>query len=92
MPADKLRDLLTGLEKQLGAYHERGKSRLEQVQQYQVVFIPCTFEKAALEMKVVLDKERLVTGLFFVRRNRPLNGKPPLTPTRKRLAKRRLTS
>jgi hypothetical protein len=31
-----------------------------------VVFIPCTFEKSVLEMKVVLDKQRLITGLFFV--------------------------
>jgi dienelactone hydrolase len=66
MPADKLRDLLDGLEKQLGTYRERGRSRLERVQQYQVVFVPCTFEKAALEMKVVLDTERRVSGLFFV--------------------------
>ncbi len=66
LPADKLRDLLAGLEKQAGAYKERGKSRLEQVQKYQVVFIPCTFEKGLLEMKVVLDKDVLITGLFFV--------------------------
>jgi len=66
LPADKLRDLLAALEKQAGACKERGKSRLEQIQKYQVVFIPCTFEKEALEMKVVLDKELLVTGLFFV--------------------------
>jgi hypothetical protein len=66
MPADKLGELLNGLEKELGAYQKRGKSRLERVQKYQVVFIPCTFEKGVLELKVVLDKQQLVTGLFFV--------------------------
>jgi dienelactone hydrolase len=75
MPAAKLGELLGGLEKQCGPLQHRTKSRLVETKQYQVVFVPCRFEKMTLEMKVVLDKELKVTGLFF--QLPAANWKPP---------------
>lgn len=75
LPAPKLGELLKGLEQQAGPFQDRSKSRLVETKQYQVVFIPCRFEKLTLEMKVVLDKELKVTGLFF--QLPAANWKPP---------------
>ena len=75
LPAAKLGELLKGLEQQAGPFKDRGKSRLVETKQYQIVFVPCRFEKMTLEMKVVLDKELRVTGLFF--QLPAANWKPP---------------
>lgn len=66
LPAAKLHDLLTTLEKQMGPLKDRGMLRVEVVQEFEVVFIPCHFEKQSLDMKVVVDGKQRVTGLFFV--------------------------
>src|SRR5579872_4368579 len=48
LPAPKLGELLKGLEQQAGPFQDRSKSRLVETKQYQVVFIPCRFEKLTL--------------------------------------------
>jgi hypothetical protein len=68
LPAAKLEEMWETLVAQVGAYQERpGEPSVEHVDQYERVTIPLKFEKASLDMQVVVDSTTgLISGLFFV--------------------------
>lgn len=66
LPPNKLRQTWTALLKQAGGFKEQIATRKQRIQQYDVVFVTCQFERATLDVKVVLDPSRRVAGLFFV--------------------------
>ena len=64
VPADKLKEVWEGLAASFGKFKQTGKPRSEKVEGYFFVFIPCAFQKATLDAKVVF-KDGKITGLFF---------------------------
>jgi uncharacterized protein len=65
LPPDKLAQTWKGLEAQAGVFKQRESSRVEKVQQYDMIHVICRFEKASLDVKVVLDSQNRVGGLWF---------------------------
>jgi uncharacterized protein len=65
-PPDKLEATWKSLKTQVGALRSRGELRLEKRGVYEIVIIPCTFEKAELNARVVFDSKQKISGLQFV--------------------------
>jgi dienelactone hydrolase len=66
MPAETLKQTWAGLIDQVGSFKQQKSARQQKYQQYDIVFVTCEFERATLDVKVVLDSSRKVAGLFFV--------------------------
>lgn len=77
LPADKLETTWKAIVKQVGAFKKRGELRTAKEGKYDVVVVPCEFEKLTLDARVVFSAEGEVTGFFL----RPAQGafefKPP---------------
>ena len=63
---EKLEEVWQSLQSQCGAFKAQGDMRKNKIQQYDVVYVPCQFEKATLESKIVFDQNGMIAGLFFV--------------------------
>jgi uncharacterized protein len=66
LPADQLQQTWQALLKQCGALKSLGKARSATEGVYEMVYIPCEFEKATLDIKLVFDKDDTIGGLWFV--------------------------
>jgi fermentation-respiration switch protein FrsA (DUF1100 family) len=68
LPEAKLEETWETIVAQVGAYQERlGDPTVERVDRFERVTIPLKFEKAALDMQVVVDSTTgFISGLFFV--------------------------
>lgn len=66
LPADKLEATWKGLTRQVGALKKQGPARVTKQGKYDVVTIPCEFEKFKLDTRVVFSADKRVTGLGFV--------------------------
>ena len=66
LPPGKLREAWEGVVRQVGPYRDHGEARTGAEQGYQVVYVPCRFEKASVDAKVVYDGKGQVAGLFFL--------------------------
>jgi fermentation-respiration switch protein FrsA (DUF1100 family) len=67
LPTEKVKDLwLTTLPKQAGELKKRGEPRIEKVGKYDVVVVPCTFEKMPLDARFSFNAEDKISGLGFV--------------------------
>jgi fermentation-respiration switch protein FrsA (DUF1100 family) len=77
LPSDKLETTWKGIVKQVGAFKKRGEVRTAKEGKYDVVIVPCEFEKLTLDARVVFSADREITGFFL----RPAEGafefKPP---------------
>jgi uncharacterized protein len=65
-PPDKLEATWKSLKAQLGELRSRGEMRLEKRGVYDVVIVPCMFEKGELNARVVFDSKLKISGLAFV--------------------------
>ena len=66
LPAEKLKQTWESLIAQVGALKSRLNTRVERVGEYDVVLVTCRFEKAKLDVKVVFNRAKQISGLFFV--------------------------
>jgi hypothetical protein len=66
LPEATLRAAWEELLGKAGPYQTRLHSRQTKQQGYDVVFVTCQFEKKPMDLKVVYDSEKLVTGFFYV--------------------------
>jgi hypothetical protein len=66
MPADKLQEAWNSLITQVGPFKQQTGVRQAKEQGYDVVFVMCEFEKAALDIKVVYNSYKQISGLWFV--------------------------
>jgi uncharacterized protein len=53
------------LPSQTGKFIESGKPFTETKEGYQIVYIPCKFEKTNLNLQLAFNKENKVSGLYF---------------------------
>src|SRR6266404_4002841 len=61
--ADKLEELWKLLGVMYGSLKKTGALRTGKTGQYDLVFVPCEFEKQKLDIRVVFDAEGKITGL-----------------------------
>ena len=67
MPEAKLKELWEGLQQQLGKFVKpTGETRTENVQQYNICYVVCQFASQHLDVKVVMNQQGAVAGLFFL--------------------------
>ncbi len=66
VPEPKLREIWQSLTTQVGAYQKRGPIRLSRAGGYDVALVSTTFATSALDIKVVIDSARRVSGLYFL--------------------------
>ena len=62
---DKLAEVWKQILGQVGAFKSQSGTRAERSGQYDVVYVTCEFEQATLDVKVVFDSARRVSGLWF---------------------------
>jgi len=66
MSAERLGQTWSQLTAQAGAFKSRTGSRVAQEAGFQCIYVTCQFEKASLDIKVVIDGSGQVSGLWFV--------------------------
>jgi dienelactone hydrolase len=66
LPPDKLEVTWKRLGGQLGAFKKPGPARVTKTGKYDVVVIPCEFEKVTLDARVAFSADKRVSGLGFV--------------------------
>lgn len=65
-PPEKLAEIWTGLQGQLGAYRKRTGIRAESQGPYDVVLATTEFERGTVDLKVVIDNAGRIAGFFIV--------------------------
>lgn len=66
LPQAKLQEHWRALLKDSGAFKEQLGTRTESRGGYRIVFVTCKFERAIVDMKVVFNAQRQITGFFYV--------------------------
>lgn len=70
MPQEKLEEVWQSLLTQFGPFKAQGAARKTKIPGYDVLFVPCEFEKASLNSQIAFDREGKISGLYF----RPSSG------------------
>jgi hypothetical protein len=65
LPAEKLEELWKSLIVQTGPFRTQGQIRKTEYMGYDIVYVPCQFEKTTLDCQIAFDSEGSVSGLFF---------------------------
>jgi hypothetical protein len=66
LPEEKLKETWQLLQAQCGPFEAQGTVRKEKIQNYDIVYVTCHFEKISLNSKIVFDGRRMIAGLFFI--------------------------
>jgi hypothetical protein len=66
MPPEKLRETWKTLLTQVGTFKRQAGNRTEKSGQFDIVYVTCEFEQATLDIKVVFNSAKEVSGLWFV--------------------------
>ncbi len=66
LPEAELRKMWKALLGKVGALRKQGSPRIEKAGGYDIVYVPCEFEKMALDFRIPIDKDGKVAGLRFV--------------------------
>ena len=77
LPEEKLREAWKSLIAQVGPFKRQNSVRTEKWLQCDIVFVTCEFEKSVLDVKVVFNSKKQITGLWFVPSQPLLEYKPP---------------
>ena len=77
MPAEKLEDAWKSTVGRAGPFQEQVGARMEKSGQYEIAVVTCRFEKGPLDVKVVFDSEKRITGLWFAPSQPAVEYKPP---------------
>jgi dienelactone hydrolase len=65
-PPDKLKEFWETLQKKLGALKKQGPERVEKLGKYELIVIPCEFEKITLDARISFDADGKIAGYGFV--------------------------
>jgi hypothetical protein len=65
MPEEKLKETWQTVIKQAGQFKKQKGTRTETLPKFDVVYVICEFEKGALDVKVVFNREKQISGLWF---------------------------
>lgn len=65
MPKEKLKEVWQAVIQQAGQFKKQKGTRKETLPKFDVVFVTCEFGKGTLDIKVVFNREKQITGLWF---------------------------
>jgi len=65
MPNEKLKEVWQTVVKQAGPFKKQKGTRTETLPKFDIVYVTCQFEKGDLDVKVVFNREKQITGLWF---------------------------
>jgi hypothetical protein len=91
MPPDKLEKTWKEVIFTLGDLNSLGESKLLEEGGYRKVLQTCNFEKGKLDVRIVFDKDGLITGLWFLPHTESKPYKPPNYANEKLFIERELT-
>jgi len=77
LPEEKLREAWKSLTQKVGPFRKQISVRTEKLWQLDIVFVTCEFEKSILDVKVVFNNRKEISGLWFVPNRPPAQYKPP---------------
>jgi uncharacterized protein len=63
---EKLKETWKSLILQSGSFKKQVNTRAEKVEVYDVIYVTCEFEKVTLDVKVVFNSSKQISGLFFI--------------------------
>ena len=66
LPEEKLKEYWDSLTKDHGSFRQMSETRTEKIQQYDVVYVTCVFERGTLDVEVVFNSRNKISGLFFL--------------------------
>jgi dienelactone hydrolase len=89
MTIEQLGELWQGLEGQIGAFQAQKAARVEKKDGFEVVTVTCAFARASVEVRVVLDAQGRIAGLF-VRPAAAEESPPPPYAVKDRIVEREL--
>lgn len=75
LPSDKLGQAWNQLTAQVGPFKARTGTQEAQEQGCDVAYVTCQFEKSNIDIKVVFDNKKQVTGLFMIPSQSPSGGR-----------------
>lgn len=87
-PPEKMKEVWEAVIKQVGSFKEQKSVWTESVQNYDIVYVTCVFEKATLDIKVVFDKNKKIAGQFFVPPRSSTEYNPPEYVEKKRFSEK----
>ncbi len=64
MSEEKTKELWNSLVSQIGHFKKEIGARKERHKQYDIVFITCEFEKSSIDVKIVFNREKEISGLL----------------------------
>lgn len=76
-PLNKLQETWKAVIAQVGAFKRQGDTRIEKSGQFDVVFVACEFEQMTLDVKVVFNAARQISGLWFTPHQAAVEYLPP---------------
>lgn len=65
LPEQEMAKLWSSLQDEFGPFKGQSFLRTDEIQEYNLVYITCQFEKAALDARVVFNNKKQIAGLFF---------------------------
>jgi pimeloyl-ACP methyl ester carboxylesterase len=90
LPEAKLPEIWKAVTTQAGAFKSQGAIRQDKSGQYDVVTVTCQFERATLDVRLVFNAQRQLSGLFFApgssNQVRPQDPKPPFPYSQEEVA------
>lgn len=65
LPAEKIEETWRSLTTQFGPFRMQGIVRKMRIQGYDIVYVPCQFERQTLDCQIAFDGKGRVSGLYF---------------------------
>ncbi len=65
MPEEKLKEVWQTVIKKAGPFKKQKSTRTETLPKFDIVYVTCQFEKGDLDVKVVFNRDKQITGLWF---------------------------
>jgi hypothetical protein len=78
-PPEKLAEIWTAVQIQMGAFKRRTGVRMETQGLYEVAFVTAEFERGTVDFKVVVDDKGKIAGFFIVPPQKPADAAPDTT-------------
>jgi uncharacterized protein len=66
LPEQKLKETWQAIQAQVGTFKTQGATRKETIQNHDVVFVNCQFEKSTLDSQIAFDNQGKIAGLYFI--------------------------
>jgi hypothetical protein len=85
-PPEKMKEVWEAVIKQVGPFKEQKGVWTESLPKYDIVYVTCEFEKATLDIKVVFNKNKQISGQFFVPPRSTAEYTPPKYVDKKRFS------